>query len=133
MDIALCAFCLPERKVVFAGANRPLWRIRKDQLEVVSSDKLPIGGLQLERQRKFTNHTLDLEPGDSVYLFSDGYADQFGGEAGKKLMTKKLKEILLSIREKPMSQQGQYLEDFVTSWRGRHEQVDDILVIGIRM
>jgi serine phosphatase RsbU (regulator of sigma subunit) len=133
MDIALCSFDMKNRKLVFAGANRPLWLIRRGELQTVASDKLPIGGLQIDRSRPFTNNVLDLEAGDAIYIFSDGFADQFGGEMGKKLMTKKFKEILLSIYTRPMAEQGTYLCDFIKNWMGPYEQVDDLLVIGIRI
>ena len=133
MDIALCSFDLQHNKLIFAGANRPLWLIRRGELETFASDKFPIGGLQIERSRPFTNRTIDLLQGDTIYIFSDGYADQFGGDAGKKLMTKKFKEILLSIQDQPMAAQGDYLMQFIKEWMGPHEQVDDLLVIGIRI
>jgi serine phosphatase RsbU (regulator of sigma subunit) len=133
MDIALCSFDLERRKLVFAGANRPLWRIRNGELQAYVSDKLPIGGLQIDRSRPFTNNYIDLEPGDALYIFSDGFADQFGGESGKKLMTKRFKEILLSIAGRPMPEQGEYLCAFIKKWMGIFEQVDDLLVIGIRI
>jgi len=133
MDIALCSFDLANRKLVFAGANRPLWLIRKGELLTTVSDKLPIGGLQIDRSRPFTNNDIDLEPGDALYIFSDGFADQFGGASGKKLMTKRFKEILTSIQDKSMQEQGDYLCAFIKNWMGIFEQVDDLLVIGIRV
>jgi serine phosphatase RsbU (regulator of sigma subunit) len=134
MDVSLCAFNLGKMDVTFAGANRPLWLVRNDALEVFKSDKFPIGGLQIDHSGSFMNQQIKLQKNDMVYLFSDGYADQFGGMLGKKLMTKKFKETLLSIRDKSMDEQGIFLHQFIKDWMGgEFEQVDDILVIGIRI
>ena len=133
MDIALCSFDLQSGNIEFAGANRPLWLIRKNSLSVVKPDKSPIGGMQVLREKKFTNNNLQVFPGDCVYLFSDGFADQFGGESGKKLMTGRLKELLLQINSMSMDEQEQFLASFIIEWKGKNEQLDDILVIGIRI
>jgi serine phosphatase RsbU (regulator of sigma subunit) len=134
MDVSLCSFDLKNMELTFAGANRPLWLLRNGSMETFKSDKFPIGGLQIVRTESFTNHFIKLEKGDSIYLFSDGYADQFGGMLGKKLMTKKFKEVLLSIQNRSMKEQGDYLHQFIKDWMGgAFEQVDDIMVIGIKI
>ncbi len=134
MDVSLCAFDLKNMEVVFAGANRPLWLVRNENLEAFKSDKFPIGGLQIDHNGSFTNQQIKLQKNDSIYIFSDGYADQFGGMLGKKLMTKKFKEVLLSIQDKSMEEQGIYLHQFIKDWMGdAFEQVDDIMVIGIKI
>ena len=133
MDIAVCRFNMKENILQFAGANRPLWMIRNRQLEVIMPDKFPLGGLQVEKPESFLDHTIQFEKGDLLYLFTDGYADQFGGENGKKLMTKKFKEILMDIPEKSLAAQFIYLKEYFESWRGINEQVDDVLVMGLRI
>jgi len=134
MDVSLCAFDPANLELTFAGANRPLWIVRNGNLESYKSDKFPIGGLQIDHAGSFTNHKIKLEKNDAIYFFSDGYADQFGGMLGKKLMTKKFKEILISIHDKSMHEQGVYLHTFIKDWMGgEFEQVDDIMVIGIRV
>ncbi len=134
MDVALCEFDLEKMNLSFAGANRPLWLVRNGNLEVFKSDKFPIGGLQIEHKESFTNQEIKLEKNDTIYIFSDGYADQFGGMLGKKMMTKKFKEILLSIQDKTMTEQGEYLHHFIKDWMGGGvEQVDDVMVIGIKI
>lgn len=133
MDVSLCTFDLQNLELTFAGANRPLWLVRNNNLESFKSDKFPIGGLQIDHAGSFTNQQIKLEKGDAIYIFSDGYADQFGGMLCKKLMTKKFKEILLSIQDKPMNEQGDYLHQFIKDWMGDVEQVDDVMVIGIRI
>lgn len=120
--------------VSFAGANRPLWLIRNNAKEVeeYKSTKQAIGGHTPQNQ-DFIQHDLELSKGDTLYLTSDGYADQFGGVTKKKLMTKKFKEILVSIQNKNMQEQHNYLRDFIIDWCADTEQIDDILVIGIRV
>ena len=139
MDLSLCAIPTASNgqdtmQVKYAGANRPLWIIKNNAKEVeeVKATKCAIGGLTDEHQA-FEEHVIDLQKGDTFYLFSDGYADQFGGPSRKKLMTKKFKEILLSIQNLSMLKQQEYLDVFMENWRGDNEQIDDILVIGVRV
>ena len=133
MDISICAFDLPNRTVAFAGANRPLWLVRGNQLLTVKPDKYPIGGLQMDLDRKFTETIVQLQPQDTVYIFTDGFADQFGGEKGRKMMTAKFKEVLTAAQQIPLRKQETYLRQFFENWKGEHEQVDDVLVIGVRL
>lgn len=132
MDIALCRFDLQNRRLYFSGAQRPLWLIRKGELLDYKSTKVSIGGTTPDEQ-VFEEHRIELQPGDSVYIFSDGFADQFGGNKGKKIMTKNFKELLLSIQHLPFLEQEQELEKKFREWQGNFEQVDDVLVIGIRI
>jgi serine phosphatase RsbU (regulator of sigma subunit) len=132
MDIVLCAFDIENNKLEYAGANRTLYKISSGELTEYSPSKSAIGGFtSLDFQ--YANNELGFVSGDVFYLFTDGYADQFGGDKGKKLMTKNLKEILLSIAHQPMDIQKQELEKAFNQWRGSHEQVDDVLVIGVRV
>jgi serine phosphatase RsbU (regulator of sigma subunit)/CheY-like chemotaxis protein len=134
MDIAFCSVNKKDCSVKYAGANRPLWIIRNRQniIEEIKATKKAIGGFTEDNQQ-FSTHEIKLQPSDTFYIFSDGYVDQFGGKYGKKLMTKKFKEILLEIRDKSMAEQGMYLETFIEDWKAGTEQVDDILVIGVRL
>jgi serine phosphatase RsbU (regulator of sigma subunit) len=139
MDGAICCFELTslnetqqELKLHYAGANRPLYFIRNNNLEEIKANKFPIGGIELDKPKDFTTHTFSLQQQDTIYVFTDGYADQFGSN-NKKLMTKKFKEVLLSIIDKPMEEQRNYLETFIQEWKGTTEQTDDILVIGIKV
>jgi ligand-binding sensor domain-containing protein/serine phosphatase RsbU (regulator of sigma subunit) len=134
MDIAICAVDIENRIVTYAGANRPLWIIRKGQKEIeeIKCTKTAIGGLTADNQG-FEPHEFTLQPGDSFYIFSDGYADIFNGETNKKLTTKKFKQILLDIQDKTMQEQERYLEDFIETWKAGTEQIDDILVIGVKI
>ncbi len=133
MDISICAINLEKKELQYAGANRPFYMVRNNLLEIIKPDKQPIGGLQIASERTFTNHTMPIQKDDTLYLFTDGYADQFGGEKGKKLMVARFKEILLSIQNLPMAEQMEYLHAHFEAWKGANEQVDDVLVIGIRL
>lgn len=133
MDIAICSVDLFNSKLSYAGANRPLWMIRENELIVVQPNKFPVGGLQIVHEENFQSHHFDLQKNDTFYIFSDGYADQFGGEFGKKFMTKKLKDIFLNIQQLSMQEQKDYLLKCFEDWKGNHEQVDDVLVIGVRI
>jgi serine phosphatase RsbU (regulator of sigma subunit)/Tfp pilus assembly protein PilF len=133
MDIALISLDKDFSKLEYAGANRPLYLIRDGELKDTKGDKFPIGGLQYEKERKFSNHVIDLLSGDTLYLCSDGYADQFGGEKGKKFMVKNLQRTLVEIQPIPMREQKIRLDAVLESWKRGHEQIDDILVIGLRV
>jgi len=131
MDMALCNYD-PERRVLeYAGANSPLYVVRGGEVLRFQPDKRPIGSFDLEGQ-EFTDHRILLEQGDMVYIFSDGYADQFGGPKGKKFLYKRFRDLLLEISRFPAESQSGMLEEAFRGWRGIHEQVDDILVIGMR-
>ena len=133
MDISICSFDLAKNELQYAGANRPLWLLRNNTIEVFRPDKFPIGGLQAAKDRSFTNQTIQLTKNDTLYIFTDGYADQFGGQNGKKLMTAKFKEMLLAIQYKGMREQENYLRTYFENWKQENEQVDDVLVIGVRV
>ncbi len=134
MDIAICSFDKEFRTLHYAGANRPLWLIRKDnpsEVHEIKATKAAIGGFTDDNQ-EFTTHTIQLSVGDKIYMFSDGYVDQFG-VTNKKLMTKRFREYLLEIQGQPMKAQGPLLSQFIANWKGDQEQTDDILVVGIEV
>lgn len=133
MDLALCALNWETGELQYAGANNPLWIIRRgvEEVEEIKADKQPIG--KYGEEKPFTNHMVKLNPGDSIYIFSDGYPDQFGGERGKKYKSGKMKKYLLSIRDKEMQEQRALLSEEFENWRGDIEQIDDVCVIGVRV
>jgi serine phosphatase RsbU (regulator of sigma subunit) len=130
MDISL--LCFSENHVEWAGANNPLWIVHNGNLTAFAPDKQPIG-LHHGENLPFTNHKISPEKGSSLYIFSDGYADQFGGAKGKKFREKQLKELLLSIQMKSMQEQEEVLLSTFQNWKGELEQIDDVLVIGVRI
>lgn len=132
MDVVICCFDFEKMKLNFSCANNPLWLFRENKMIEFKPDKMPIGIYQ-GKTKPFTLQTLDLEKGDVVYTFTDGYADQFGGEKGKKFKYKHLQEVLQANIHLPMSEQKKNLDNTIENWRGNLEQVDDILVIGIKV
>jgi serine phosphatase RsbU (regulator of sigma subunit) len=133
MDIALCVIDQKTNELHFAGANRPLWLIRGELLQTYPPDKAPIGGLQMARDRSFHKTSINLLPGDTIYIFTDGYADQFGGDRGKKMMSAKFREFLITINNQTMEKQEDLLRKHFLDWKKDHEQVDDVLVIGFKV
>lgn len=133
MDIALCCIDLNTRKMEYSGANRPLWIMHQAGLEEVSPTKLPVGGLHDSDSNEYLTHTLQTEPGDMIYLFTDGIIDQFGGEKDKKMMKKRFKNFIASLRFKHMIEQELIIGNYINEWKGEHEQVDDILIVGLKI
>lgn len=131
MDISIIS--ISDNQLQYAGAHRPLFIVSNRELQEIKANKFSIGGIQQEENRTFTNHIVTLQKNDALYLSSDGFADQFGGINGKKLMTKTFKELLISIQNKKMNEQKEFLNDAIENWKGPREQVDDILVIGIKI
>ena len=129
MDIALCT--INGSTLQYAGANNPLWIIRNGELIETKPDKQPIG--KFDKQTPYTTHQFELQKEDTIYIFSDGYVDQFGGVKGKKFKAKALKEMLLSIQQHPMNKQHDILEENFETWRGDLEQIDDVCVFGVRI
>lgn len=129
MDIALC--CLDGMNLQFAGAHNPLWIIRNDEILEFKGDKQPIG--KFEYGAAFTTHNIELQKGDMLYVFSDGYADQFGGEKGKKLKSGNFKKLLLAVHKRPIDEQRSVIDKAFEDWKGDLEQIDDVCVIGVRV
>lgn len=134
MDMALCAINLQKMELQFAGANNPVYIVRNKKVIELKPDKMAIGADHENHESKsFTDQFIKLEKNDSVYLFTDGYADQFGGPNGKKFKYKKFQELLVTIQDSIMEEQKHILHYHHEQWKGNLEQVDDILVIGIRI
>ncbi|HWY38023.1 MAG TPA: SpoIIE family protein phosphatase, partial [Bacteroidia bacterium] len=131
MDIALCAIHKKNGQVYFSGAFNGGYLYKKDGsfIELIG-DKKPVGAFIGEEISLFTNHIIETGPGDKVFIFSDGYADQFGGPKGKKLKYVKLKQYISESLHLDMNGQKKYLEQKFNEWKGNYEQVDDVLVIG---
>ncbi|MCW3104110.1 MAG: hypothetical protein JWO09_2550 [Bacteroidetes bacterium] len=133
MDIALCSIDIHTNQVEFAGANRPLWIMHQGGLEEIRPTKLPIGGFRGSDGPEYETHILQAEPGDILYLFTDGLPDQFGGDKNKKLMKKRFRNFIASLRFRHMIEQKVIIDGFVNDWKGDHEQVDDILIVGLKI
>jgi len=134
MEIALLKVNTQNKTVKYSGANRFLWIIRADSNEVeeIKPTKAGIGG-HTDDSQEFAIHEIQFHSGDRLYMSTDGFGDQFGGPDGKKLMTKSFKHFLLHIKDLTVDEQAEHLKEHINKWMGHHEQVDDILVIGIKM
>jgi serine phosphatase RsbU (regulator of sigma subunit)/ligand-binding sensor domain-containing protein len=132
MDISLAMIDLQNQKMQYAGAYNPLYLFRDGRLISYRGDRMPIG-IYINEKESFTNHEIDLKEGDVLYLFTDGYPDQFGGPDGGKFKVKRLKKLLAEIHDKPMDQQHNILIRQLDEWRGNNRQLDDILMIGLRI
>lgn len=131
MDMSLVKINLKSKSIEWAGANNPLYYFKAGELNVIKPDKQPIG--YIENIEPFTNHQLTLNSGDSLYLFTDGYADQFGGPKGKKFKYSQLKEKLSDIQTESTKMQKHLLENIFNEWKGNLEQIDDVCIIGIKL
>jgi len=132
MDMSLCVFDKNFKTLEFAGAQNPLFLIRRGELIQIKGDKQPIGG-STELNYHFTNHKIELQKGDTIYIFSDGYQDQFGGDKDKKFTSRRFKQLLLDIQGESMENQKQILVQTIEKWKGDRVQLDDILVIGVKI
>ena len=133
MDISLIRIDLQTLKAEWAGANNPLWILKNGEQEIIEikGDRQPIG--YFEYAQPFQNNQVQLGKGDLIYLFSDGFADQFGGEIGKKFKYKPFKKLLISLQEMPIGSHKKDLENHFISWMGDYQQVDDVCIIGVRL
>jgi serine phosphatase RsbU (regulator of sigma subunit) len=134
MEIALLKVNTQNKTVKYSGANRFLWIIRADSHEVeeIKPTKAGIGG-HTDDSQEFNLHEIQFQSGDRLYMSTDGFGDQFGGPDGKKLMTKSFKQFLVHIKDLTVDEQANHLKEHINKWMGNLEQVDDILVIGIKM
>jgi serine phosphatase RsbU (regulator of sigma subunit) len=135
MDISLCRINFKENILEYAGAFNPLYLMRNEELIEVKADKFPIGYYVEDPDKKYTNHQFEIQENDIFYLFTDGYADQFGGPNGKKFMYRQFKEVLQRIHTMPVEMQHDILDSTIEDWKkmGGVEQLDDIQVIGVRL
>ena len=132
MDLALCLLDKNNSKLYYAGANNPLWIMRNNEIIEVAPDKQPVGFLVNNESEPFTMHEINLVKGDTLYTFTDGYADQFGGDKGKKYKYKRFRDLLKSVGNLPMNKQKESIELAFEEWKGSHEQVDDVCIIGVK-
>ena len=136
MDISLCRLNISTLELQWSGANNPLWYLQPDEpahlaFKEIKGDKQPIGNYA--EQKPFTSHTLKLQKKDTLYIFTDGYADQFGGAKGKKFKYKQLQEELLAMTNKSLDKQKELLDTLFENWKKDLEQIDDVCIIGIRV
>ena len=133
MEIALCVIDFRRRKIQFSGAFRPLYLFRNGDLHELNGDTMPIGLYEEEEENSFTNKEIMFEKEDTIYLFTDGYADQLGGDSRKTFRSQNFKKLLVDIHHYPMQKQKELLNKKLNEWKGDLDQVDDILVVGIKL
>ncbi|MBK6343602.1 MAG: serine/threonine-protein phosphatase [Flavobacteriales bacterium] len=131
MDMSLCRIDRRQREILYAGAFRPLYWLHDGQLSVINGDRKPVGGAHLELERRFTCHKLAYQPGDRIYLFSDGYVDQFGGPERKRFMAARLHQLIEAHQHESLERQAELLEAAFLEWKGAEEQVDDVCLLGL--
>jgi len=131
MDISLCSYDPKTKELIFAGANNGLYLLRGGELTETKPDKQPVGNYA--NAKPFTDVRIQLEEDDSIYLFTDGFADQFGGEKGKKYKYKPFKKLLSELTSSPIKEHGTMIEKEFNDWRGDLEQIDDVCIIGVKV
>lgn len=132
MDLALCVIDHNQKTVQYSGAYNPLYLIRDGELSITKADRMPIGSFIGGVDKEFTNHTIELKRNDVIYIASDGFQDQFGKDDKKKYSSKKFKDLLLKIHEEDMDKQEALLDKEMNEWKGDQDQLDDILVMGVK-
>ncbi|MFC2103824.1 tetratricopeptide repeat protein [Bacteroidota bacterium] len=132
MDIALCIIDSDNLKLQYSGAYNPLYLIRNDDFITLKADRMPIG-IHIIEKESFTNHEIDIQKDDIIYIFTDGYIDQFGGPKSSKFKLTPFKEMLISIKDRSLSEQKKLLEEEFNNWKGQRDQIDDVLIMGIKI
>jgi serine phosphatase RsbU (regulator of sigma subunit) len=132
MDIGFCVIDIKLAKLEFSGAFSPMYLVRNKSIMEIKGNRFSVGLMEDLIDEPFENHSIDLMKDDMIYLFSDGYPDQFGGEEGKKFKYRRFRHLLLNIHTLPTSEQELVLDQSIMQWMDGHEQVDDILIIGVK-
>lgn len=132
MDAAIVRYRINKREITFAGAKRPLYIFKNGELLELKGNKSPIGSFNHNFDKLFTAQKINMNAGDTIYMFSDGLQDQFGGDSGKKFMIKRFRDLLSELQHVPMRDQLTRIEKEIDAWQGRYEQTDDMLLVGIR-
>jgi serine phosphatase RsbU (regulator of sigma subunit) len=132
MDAAVCRYKISKNEITFSGAKRPLYMFKKGELIEIKGNKSPIGSFGHELNKRFSEHKIAMNKGDTLYMFSDGLQDQFGGTDGKKFMIRRFREMLQEIQHLAMPDQGKIIDGEILKWQQNYEQTDDMLLIGIR-
>ena len=130
--MALCKYDPKKGTVQYSGAYNPLIHISKNEINQLKGDSQPVG-LHTGKKLAFTSNEIQVPKGVMLYIYSDGFPDQFGGEKGKKYLSGKFKKFLLSISDKPIDEQNRLIKAEFTNWIGDHEQIDDVCVMGVRI
>lgn len=134
MDVALCKYYPSTQKLEFSGAHRPLYLLQQGVFAEIKADKYPIAGMHYKNRTNFVNNELQLQKGDSFYIFTDGFPDQFGGPTGKeKLYSTRIQEHIATHANLEMNDMGESFDELFTTWKGNNKQLDDVLMIGVKV
>lgn len=133
MDVTICAINPEEKSIQFSCANHIVYIVNNNTIDTIEGDICSIGGLFSAEDKGYSNHEFKYKPGTIIYMFSDGYQDQFGGKHNKKFMATRFKELLFENRHLPLEEQREMLDKTFEDWKGSHRQIDDVLVIGIKL
>lgn len=133
MDLSLCVINKEEKTLEFSGAQTHMIYIQNGEAKVIKGDRMSVGGVQKEEERNFSKNIIKVNEPTWVYIFSDGYIDQFGGPNNRKLLLKNFKNLLLDIHKEPMDKQEQMLKDYFLEWKKDEDQIDDVIVIGFKL
>lgn len=133
MDIGLCMIDTVAMKLSFSGATRPCWLILDGELLEIKGSRYPIGGMRLETKREYASTEINYSKGDQLYLFTDGYSDQFGGKNDKKMTKGRLRQLIEMIKVFPIDEQKTQLQEFFLLWKGSREQTDDVTMLGMKL
>ena len=131
IDMALCKLNTESNQIEYAGAFNPIYVVQNKRLVEINGDKMPIG-VAAEEEKPFKTHRFSLEPENVIYLFTDGFVDQFGGVNGKKFKYQPFRNLILNIHKLPMHKQKEELRKAFEKWRGERQQLDDLLILGFR-
>ena len=132
IDLSMVVLDLKSKVLQFSGANNPIYIIRNRELTEFKGDRMPIG-IHTLLDKPFTNHKIEVKKNDLIYMFSDGFIDQFGGEYGRKFLSKNFKALLTEISGMPLIEQKNILYETLKLWKGNRDQLDDVLVVGLKI
>jgi serine phosphatase RsbU (regulator of sigma subunit) len=133
VELAICVISEDKTQLMYAGAKAPLYIIHNQEFKTIKGDNFPIGDIHYSKERTYTEHIISIQKGDTIYLASDGYQDQFGGEDDRKFMVKHFKAFLQIISKEPIESQEAMLKSRILDWRGKNKQTDDIIVLGLKI
>jgi serine phosphatase RsbU (regulator of sigma subunit) len=132
IDMAICIIDPENHKLQYAGAHNPLYLVQNNELKIIKGDRMPVG-IHKKADVSFTNHEIDINENDLIYMFSDGYYDQIGGPKGRKFMSRNFQQLMLDIHKESLPEQKKILDKTFEEWKGKEIQLDDILVIGVKL
>jgi serine phosphatase RsbU (regulator of sigma subunit) len=133
VELAICIISADKTQLIYAGAKLPLYLVQNQEFKIIKGNNFPIGDAHYSAQRAYSEHIISIVQGDMIYLASDGYQDQFGGESNRKFMVKNFRTLLTNISTEDIESQAKILENNILAWRGQYKQTDDVMVFGLKI